>query len=152
MEAPSIANEVRLGGEVHCADFEEWYLRMLSETMADIHTNPLWCVRYDNARPFDSWDRLLCLYIKERCQDFLEAYNEKMADNSEEYLIEKTQEFDKKYSNLSSDVTVHAFGNYERENMADYEALYKVLAYAKNETMEFIMEDAYEDGGWFGAS
>lgn len=100
----------------------------------------LWIVGYSHEIPLDSWDRLFALFIIDKHPEAIgKPYGE-----ADKYLQE---EFGIGYG---SEGTL-AYDNYERDWLTCEAAWDEMMNVAKK-GKEAVMEDSYDDGGWFGAS
>ena len=100
-----------------------------------------WKVHHSCEKPYDSWDRLFALYIIDSHPELLGKEWEEVKDNED-----------------MQDFCIHsgfegscAYDNYEREWLSDENAFRELMKVAVK-GREAVLEDSYEDDGWFGAS
>lgn len=133
-------------------NFKEWLLANWDELRKNTKTfskdeykvldleNKSWWINYSHEKPLDSWDRLFALYLIDVHPECIDKTWDEVKD------LEDIKDFDNDgYEGIK------AYNNYERECLSSEDAWKEMINVAK-QGRDAVLVDAYEDGGWFGAS
>ena len=105
---------------------------------------------HNNDIPFDSVDRIYALYLLDTNSHLLniDVKNIDKEKQNNDYIYSLMTDEEKEEFKLVSD---WAYENYEREGMSDYIAFTNLVAVAQH-GKDYVLQDSYYEGGWFGAS